>query len=165
MDESASLTKRQIAALFGVKLRQVELAGLTPASEVVPGVENLYYLTDVVAWYRDFVTGGKGKSEAELVRARADIAIMEREKMAGRLIESTVVHKMINDIIAPLRDDLARLPSESGMRGQSVGDVEWLEKRIFEVMDAAANRVLAWYPSGSGGNATASPDDSDQSVG
>ena len=159
MDESSALTKRQIAALFKVKFRQVELAGIPTASEVVPGVENLYYLTDVIAWYRNFVTGGKGKSEAELLRARADIAMMEREKLAGRLIDSSVVHKMITEIITPLRDDFARLPSEAGMRGQSVTDIEWLEKRIFEVMDAAANRVLTWDPDESGGNAADAPND------
>ena len=159
MDEAAALTKRQIAALFKVKLRQVELAGLPPASEVVPGVENLYFLVDVVDWYRGFITGGKGKAEAELVRARADIAMMERERLAGRLIESDVVNRMITDIIAPLRDDLARLPSEAGTRGQSVVDVEWLENRIYEVMDAAADRVLAWSPSEGGGISADAPNE------
>ena len=156
------MTKRQIAKLFDVTLRQVELASLPPACEVVPGQENLYWLTDVLAWYRRFLTGGKDQADADLVRARADIAQMERDKMAGSLLHAETVAEMMRSIYGGLRDYNDGQASRAGSLGMPLEWVEWLAEDNSAGFDEAYKRLLTWCPAESGGDAPSPADDAGQ---
>ena len=165
INEETALTKRQIAHLFDVKLRQVELASIPLASEPVPGVENLYYFTDVIAWYRHFLTGGRDKADADLLRARADIAQMERDKMVGSLLHAQTVHDMMHSIYSGLRDYNDGQASRAGALGMPLEWVEWLAEDNSKGFDEAYQRLLTWCPDEGGGDSPAPENDAGEPVG
>ena len=165
IDLETALTKRQIAKLFDVKFRQVELASIPPATEVVPGVENLYYFTDVIAWYRKFLTGGKGQADADLLRARADMAQMERDQMVGSLLHADTVHDMMHSIYSGLREYNDGQASRAGSLGMPLEWVEWLSEDNSKGFDEAYQRLLTWCPDEGGADSPPSEDDAGESVG
>jgi len=140
-------TKAQIMALFGVTQRQVELAGFVSVTKGKPGTVSRYDQSKVIKHFMEQLDSPKFKkeqAEADLSRSRANMARLDEEERAARLLAADSVVDVMAGLLMPLKDDLLRLPSESGRLGHDPDIGAWWKGKITEVLTELSERASVW---------------------